>query len=415
MSFISLLLYIIAVYLRPQEWLPAMNGWPLIYILTITTAIFVILETPKRKQTHLTAPPNLLMLGFLGCILFSHISNGYLQGTIDSFNDFAPNVVMFFLFVNILTTERKIKIAIWLIIILTVILAIEGIQQHYKGIGWAGQTPYLDKERQEFRIRWIGIFNDPNDLALVFVIGIGFLMSFLFGKLNFLIKVTSIIMLFTIGYALFYTNSRGGFLALSAMILFIFLRRMKNKLLSLSLGGLLAFIVILFGPSRMSDMSASEASAYGRIESWYQGFQMLKSAPIFGVGYRMFADYHFQTAHNSYILIAAETGIVGLFVWLSLVYLCFKGLVIVGWRNYTSKSYLLGLEAALVGFMSAGYFLSRSYIMVLYLLLALAASFEYINLRKEEYAFTRKDRHILLAVTMGTLALLWFSMRFLIK
>ncbi|MBU1043917.1 MAG: O-antigen ligase family protein [Candidatus Omnitrophica bacterium] len=414
MSFISLLLYVIAIYMRPQEWVLAVYGWPLIYILTFTSAIFVFLESMGGRKVYLKEPPNMLMLGFFGCILMSHISHAYLQGSIDSIRFFAPNVIMFFLFVNILVTERKIKITIWLIIILTVILAVEGIQQHHSGLGWAGQMPIVDTESGETRIRWIGIFNDPNDLALIFVVSAGFLVSFIFGLNNLLVKILSCGMLFLIGQALFYTNSRGGFLAMAATITFFLLMKMKNKVFAIIVGVSIALSGILLGPSRMSQVSASEASAYGRIEAWYQGFQMLKSAPIFGVGEGMFTEHHFRAAHNSYISVAAELGMLGIFIWVSLIYSCFKGLVLVSRKSSKDKPYMLGLEAGLFGFLSASFFLSRSFIAVLYILLALSASFMYTILDKKEYEFTKKDVKISAILTIGILLLVWVSMRFCI-
>ncbi|MFA5014774.1 MAG: O-antigen ligase family protein [Actinomycetota bacterium] len=357
-------------------------------------------------------PPNLLMLGFFGCILMSHISHGYLQGTIDSFMLFAPNVIMFFLFVNILVTEKRIKITIWLIIILTFILALEGTQQHHRGVGWAGQTPLLNSENGVTRIRWIGIFDDPNDLALVFVVGAGFLLSFISRSTRLLIKILSWGMLIFIGHALFNTNSRGGFLAMSAILIFLALGKIRNKVLALIIGGTLVFTVLLIAPSRMSEINYSEASAYGRIEAWYQGFQMLKRAPIFGVGDRMFAEYHSRVAHNSYISVAAELGMVGIFIWISLIYACLKGLFLASKKQLTSKPYTLGLKAGLIGFLSTSFFLSRSNIAILYLLLALAASFMYTNLRSYEYAFTKKDAKVTAWLTVGILVFIWFSMRF---
>jgi len=414
MSFISLLLYVIAIYLRPQEWIPAVYEWPLIYILTITSVIFAFFESMGQRKLHLKEPPNLLMLGFLACMIMSHVAHTYLQGAIDSFSFFAPNVFLFFLFVNILVTEKRIKIMIWFIIIITFILAIEGIQQHYSGIGWAGQTPFLDLGSGLTRIRWIGIFNDPNDLALIFVVSAGFLISFIFGSTNLFVKILSCGMLFILGQALFYTNSRGGFLAMAATISFFVLKKMKNKVLALIVGVSIALIVIMFGPSRMSQVSSSEASAYGRIEAWYQGFQMLKSAPIFGVGDRMFIENHFRAAHNSYISVAAELGLVGIFIWISLIYSCLKGLILSSRKLSASKPYMIGLESGLVGFLSASFFLSRSHVAVLYLLLALAASFMYTILNKEEYEFTKKDTKITALLTIGILVIVWISMKFAI-
>ncbi len=86
-----------------------------------------------------------------------------------AFIDFGKTIVLYFLVVNIVNSERRFKIVITLLIILTTLLAIHGIYQHNTGLGWAGQT--MDKDG---RIKWIGIFNDSNDLALALIIIVPF-------------------------------------------------------------------------------------------------------------------------------------------------------------------------------------------------------------------------------------------------
>jgi O-antigen ligase len=414
MSFILLLLYIAAIYIRPQEWVPQVYAWPLINILAIATAVCMFFEVGLKQKLRLKEPHMMLLLAFLGAIAMSHLSHTYFWGAWDSVVKFSANVIMFFLFINVLDSEKKIRIAIWLLILLSVILAIQGVYQWNTGIGWAGQPvmQYNDAERGIMRrITWIGIFNDPNDLALALVVAAGFLISFIFSKTKVFIKLISGAALTVLMLALYYTNSRGGYLAMAVTVGFFFLIRMKNKLLASIIGGILGFVVIIVGPARMSQITASESSAFGRIDAWFEGFQMLKSAPIFGVGYNMFTDFHSQTAHNSYILVAAEEGIVGFFLWMALIYLCFKGLSLIVHKKNTSLPYVLGLEAGLFGFLAASYFLSRSYMAVLYVLLAIACAYIFANLKKEEYALTRKGIKTSITLTTIVLALVWISMR----
>ncbi len=409
MSFITLLLYIIVIYIRPQEWVPPMLGWPLVDIFAISTAFFLILEISQRKKVHITEPQNMLLLCFLGSIVLSHIAHTYAWAAWDSFLKFGRNVVMFFLFVNVLTSKNKLRISIWLIVILTVILAIEGIFQYRNGYGWAGQLPMISKER--IRIRWIGIFNDPNDLALAFVVAIGFLLSFIFGSTSLFVKIVSVPFIGILMYSLRFTNSRGGYLALAATTVYYFLRRIKKKFFAVIIGVLLAITVIAIGPSRLSDLSPQEASASGRIEAWYQGFQMLKTSPLFGVGYGMFMDYHERTAHNSYILVAAEEGLFGLLIWVALIYFCFKTLHLLQSKSNELRPYTMGLEVGLFGFLSASYFLSRAYIPLFYILLALASAFAYTLLKAEDYKFSSRDIKIAGALSAGILFVTWLSMR----
>lgn len=414
MSFVFLLLYVAAIYIRPQEWVPRIYGWPLINMLAIATAVCVFFEAGLKQKLRLKEPHMVLLLAFLGAIVMSHLSHTYFGGVWDSVLKFSSNVIMFFLFINALDTEKKIKITIWFLVLLALILAAQGIYQWYHDIGWAGQPimQYIDEERGIMRrITWIGIFEDPNDLALALVVSAGFLVSFIFSKTNVVLKVVSGLLLAVLMEALYYTNSRGGYLAMAATVGFFFLLRMKNKILASIIGGILGFAVIIIGPARMSQITASESSAMGRIDAWFEGFQMLKSAPLFGVGYGMFGDFHIQTAHNSYILVAAEEGIVGFFIWMALICLCFKGLSLIVKKKTASMPYALGLESSLFGFLAASYFLSRAYIPVLYLLLALSSAYIFAVLKKEEYAFTKKDVKTSASLAFGVLILVWISMR----
>lgn len=428
MSFITLLLYITAIYIRPQEWVFAVYGWPLITILAIATIIFLLFSSFRNRNFRVIEPQSILLIVFLGCVALSHLMHfkPYFGGAWDSFIKFGPNVIMFLLFVNILNSAKRIKISIWLIIILTVILAMQGMYQFKHGLGWAGQPLVQAEEGKSLgRITWIGIFNDPNDLALAFVVAMGFLLSFIFGKTKLIIKIVSIPLIILIGQALYLTNSRGGYLALAATSVYYFLRRFRNRFIAITVGLVLAAFVLSVGPSRISDMSAEEESARGRIDAWYEGFQMLKSAPIFGVGYGMFTDYHPLTAHNSYILVAAEEGLIGLFVWIALIYLSFKSLFkiskVYGLQSTVSglrsdlTLYTRGLESALVGFLSAAFFLSRSYIEPLYIMLALASAAAFALLEKDDYAFKGKDLGVAGAMTLTILVVTWVTMKVSLK
>src|SRR3546814_13539640 len=76
-------------------------------------------------------------------------------------------------------------------------------------------------------------------------------------------------------------------------------------------------------PTRMQDLDAGEFSAYGRIESWYDGIQMFLANPVIGVGVGNFTAHTWLTDHTSFVLVLAETGIVGYTVCMAMVGYCF--------------------------------------------------------------------------------------------
>lgn len=414
MAFFILLLYIICIYLRPAEWIPAIYGWQLLDILAIVTIFLWIFAGTGSRIRFVKVPQNIFMLGFLGALVVSHLSHFYFYGALSAFIDFSKTVIMFFLIVNLVNSTKKFKITISLLIILTLILAIQGIIQHRTGFGLAGQP--LTKDG---RITWIGIFNNPNDLALALVMIVPFLLNSIFGSSPARYKIICLPILGILLYAIYLTNSRGGMVALSAVVFFYFLFRLIRKrypIFGIIIGIILVALLFTHGPSRMGMLSPEEESAYGRLDAWYEGIQMLKSAPLFGVGYNMFMNYHFRVAHNSIVHCAAETGLIGLFFWVGLFYFSFKGLLnIQKLKDHSPnaksiKFYALALKISIIGFLSSAFFSSRPYIALPYILIALSVALFNTTQRiwgGLENNFTLVDLRNISLLCLGSLGLIW--------
>jgi O-antigen ligase len=319
------------------------------------------------------------------------------------------NLVVYLLIVNIVTTPSRLRTTLWLLIGLSAVLAVQGIQQHKAGVGWAGQ-PTLDGGR----ITWIGIFEDPNDLALAFVIVAPLLLGSIFGRGFFIFKVVPLAFLLLLVYGIYLTNSRGGVLALMASFAYFFIKRSRFRVLGGIVGLSMAALIFLFGPSRLGMLSAEESSSAGRLDAWYHGFQLLKSSPVFGAGMNMFTEDFPITAHNSFVLAFAELGIVGYLVWVALLYVTFKTFTIIQKNDPRLASYAFGLQAGLVGFGAAAFFLSRTYILLPYLLVALSAAMLNIARRANpavDLVMTGTDRRNILLICAGIFMLLQIAMK----
>jgi O-antigen ligase len=68
----------------------------------------------------------------------------------------------------------------------------------------------------------------------------------------------------------------------------------------------------------------AESSSLERIEALYEGVDFFKQNPILGLGAGQFTENYFITAHNSYLLAAAELGFPGMVLWALLVYVSVK-------------------------------------------------------------------------------------------
>jgi hypothetical protein len=134
----------------------------------------------------------------------------------------------------------------------------------------------------------------------------------------------------------------------------------------------------------------------GRLDLWGDGMELLKSHPLFGVGFGGMADYTGGlTAHNSLVVCAAELGLFGLYFWSLFLFPTGRDvLVIASPDKLTGGEPIMPAEVgflqpmkkletidkaevcrlgqltliSLTGFLVAGWFLSRAFVMTLFLL-----------------------------------------------
>jgi O-antigen ligase len=144
----------------------------------------------------------------------------------------------------------------------------------------------------------------------------------------------------------------------------------------------------------MQELDAGEESAHGRVEAWYEGMHMFFDHPLFGVGRGNFTEYNDLTAHNSFVLVLAEAGFVGFMLWLAFVGYSFWMMRVIlrhqpdptstaeqAAECQDDRAMAMTLWLALWGLFAAAFFLSRSYMIVLYLVLAMVTGY-YVGARQ---------------------------------
>jgi putative inorganic carbon (hco3(-)) transporter len=379
MLFFILCIYVSFYYIRPFEWSSGLNGIPIFLFLGIISIISLLIVWVSGKIRLFRYKTDIMVIGFTIAIAFSHLRVGYVWGAINSVADFLPSVICYFLVVYALNTEKKLLNFLILIVILSLFLSYESCMQSITGFSHGGMAPYIQDSYglngdliQSFRARWFGPFNDPNDLGLVMILGCPFLVNMLFNK-RYLIGSTCLVFL---SYGLYLTNSRGAMLAfMISVMVYLVLRYRSVKGVAFSL--VIVLLVIFWGPSRVTQISGADESAYGRIEAWYQGFQMFKSSPLFGIGKGMFSEYHKLTAHNSFMLVLSELGVFGSFFFVGIFFYPLYWAKSLLW-NYDESAegerrrYILAAGVAtLIGLMVSMFFLSRSYIMVVFMVIGI--------------------------------------------
>jgi len=376
--YIGLILYVILLFLRPQDFIPALSPLRImLYLAMVVLLFFLVRKVFNRERIEVfSTRQNILMFVLLLIVPLSDLSNLRVVGAWESFNSFLTLMFPFFLIVSI--TGRKYKILYWSLTFTCLFLAVNGIIQHYNGVDLFGLPPMND------RIKWVGIFGDPNDFALLHVFSISIVLFHLFRRReNPLVRIGLLAMLAVFFMAIYLTNSRGGYLGvITVLVGFAF----KNWGLRKGLigGAVLMVVALILAPDRMAEISPYGQSASGRVYAWMGGFVILKSHPILGVGMNRFTEYYARSSHSAFIKCVTELGLVGFFVWMSLIYTSFRDLIRVEKMsgNSTLVLYSRITQISMIGFLASAFFLSQTYNPIIYILFAISAVLS-LAMRKE--------------------------------
>jgi O-antigen ligase len=380
--FVGLLIFLGLLYMRPEEYIPALAGARMTLLVSVI-ALFAwminALLCKERFRFHLPA-----VQCFVGFLVVAIGSTAF-SGTADIAEQTLELIKLFTLFVlvvHLVSTRARLRASLAIMVLFSASLGLLAISKYQNGEGiW---------DDGKLRAIATGIFADPNDLSLAMAMALPLALGMVMARgSNWFERVLGFASVPIFFYTTYLSDSRGGMLALAASLFLFFRRRLGRWGIVLGVIGVLGLFA--FGPSRMSEMSAQEESAAGRVHAWHAGMEMLQSSPLWGVGTSQFEMYHFRTAHNSLVLCMAEVGLIGTLFWIGLFYFNFRdGKLIMrarqreqeeigevdtptkGLRTQHDVTFLL--QISLMTFMVGGFFLSRTYTVPLYVYLGLAVA-----------------------------------------
>jgi len=443
------------IYLRPQEISERLRELPFLYLFLFATMAGFGLDVALRKLSPRPTPQlrwGVLFLFWCAVTIVVFVPAPEMK---EHMMQLLVSFILFAIIAHSVQSFRAFSAITSTVVILVLVLAMVGYHQsrqpkgcialkrnvsaqlgegkadgrgcdHYEdcyGDGAREDEEYLCERvgllgttTIEGRVRYRGVLQDPNELAMVMAIGLPFLLALASLRRRVRWYVLALIGTVLMFYVVIKTESRSGQLAFLAVLGVYFIKRYGKK--GMAIGAVLALPVLLAGGR--SGASASQ-STMDRYEAWRAGLDMIRSNPVLGVGQGNFTEYHYLTAHNSYVLIAAELGFVGLFLWLMMIYTSFK----IAYRGMKLELYggepggevtdavikarIWGTAvfAALVGFSISMLFLSLSYHMVLWIYLGISGGY-YGVLRAEwpdlELRIGFKDYALVAAASVGIIA-----------
>jgi O-antigen ligase len=251
---------------------------------------------------------------------------------------------------------------------------------------------------------------DANDFATFVVTAIPLGVYFLHAATKALTRVAAALGLVVLTLGFVWSGSRGGFIALGAVAVFIVFRYSAIPMRwRVSATALVAIVVVATASDQYwqqmgtitSESDYNHTSESGRMQIWSRGIGYMMANPLLGVGPDNFPSaegtlsslaerqqygigVRWNAAHNSFIQIGAETGLPGLALFVAVIVSAFAALRRSGpaeaalARAGQARAPLTpALTGSLIGFVVGAFFLSLAYSEMLYTLVALA-----VGLRK---------------------------------
>lgn len=330
------------------------------------------------------------MIGFLSWGAIGALSARQPSAVISELLRYGPNFLLLPIAYTAIRSRRDLSLVLGAIVVGALAAAVSAVI-----------SPAPTSEIVEEGTRATGTIGDPNELAAVLLVGVALGAGITLAKdRRAPMRVAAAIAVPLCAIGVFVSLSRGGLIALAAMLLAgtIFAGRWRlaitGLLVAVAIGGVLYFTAIAPLPAR-ERITASNGGS-GRTDLWTVGRRMVDAHPVTGVGLGNFpivsADYVLQpgatqyaqlilssapkVTHNTYLQIAAESGIPGALLFITLLVGCLRCALSAA-RSW-SRQGQVSMEAlaravflGLVGTLVADFFISNMFSKLLWVLLGL--------------------------------------------
>ncbi|MBU0722337.1 O-antigen ligase family protein, partial [Patescibacteria group bacterium] len=312
-----------------------------IFILVFTLC-WIIAKTKEIFKT-----PNILIIFlFLFISLISILYSQNQFAALEELVRICSFFAIYFLTFNLIKTKYDLQLARKIFLVSAIIPFFFGLWQIIAKTGLADESGFL---------RIYGSFAHPNAFSYFLVIILTLLIYFFITEENQKTKILYLLFIILNFILLVFTYSRGAWLAFATILLLLGILKYR-KLLFKSLITIILFIILIvsvdlffpnynssyflnFNPSRRIIESFSlnhNSSISWRIELWQEMADVFWKKPFLGHGIGSFEQECLKAtgfytgsyeAHNDYLRLAIELGLIGLTIYVLLILIILKNII----------------------------------------------------------------------------------------
>jgi len=374
MGFLVVLVYVTLYLLSPGDMFPALAPYRVLLVLALLTLPLSVIPFLQSQVILTLRTQILLVVAFFFVALVSWIPHGWFGGSMVVLDSLVPNLIAYFVGIVHFRSLGRLKILRLALVLVGLYILWTALGQVPQARSTGVETPYVMAGIDQPRIRGLGMLHDPNYfgqyllilLPMLFVttkpkgLGTGYFAA---------IPVTLAFL-----YGIYMTGSRGT--ALGCILLIALFLARKFKKVGLFLSGILG-VGVLAAVNLSRTRTISISGGIDRLMLWSDGLAFFKSSPLWGIGYYGFVGKEGMTAHNSYLLCAAELGLIGYFFWMSVLVITMiqlRRIANLPTADPSWKRWAAALTMSLTVYMFTSFFLSRVYDLPLYLLLGMTGA-----------------------------------------
>lgn len=384
----------------PPEWSISLVGVlayicaAVTYRLPVATPAMILAVIGLFFERRITVPFFILLFAlFVVWAGFSYTASLDQAMTMDQTTVLAKILLISFIIANVTRTSWRMRVFMIFFLACFALYPARGTLVNY----------FIVRYTIFGRALWNYIYSNPNDLAALTFFPLSLSAAVALTEPKGWIRRAAITGTALLPLIILVTQSRGALIGLvSSGLIFFMVHSRGRRLKSLLALGAAGIVLLPFVPRSawerfelMKNLTSTttiaeadpEGSAEARYNIWRVAGTIIKENPVTGIGLGVYARAHamyaprvgvpvtalgFRDTHSTYLNVAAETGIPGALIFLSMV-----GVVAVSCertrrraRGTPRAEQLLALELGLLAFMLAGVFGSFAKLSFLYIQLA---------------------------------------------
>jgi len=367
-------------------------------ILVVISLMFWCFRIINQERFNfIRSPLDFPILSFIAICILSLIWSNSPMVSLKELPLFLAGPLLYFIITNNINNEQQINRILDVILIIGGLFGIYGILQ-YQGIDFSFWTGNIGRQNV------FGLFGNVNYFAEYLIIPLTIAVPLFFVSRNKIKKLLLLIGILVMGGSLILTFTRGSYLGFGTSLIFMFflfisssgktfIKENKKFLIVIFLAIILIIsLIVIPNPlnkpgtviskikSRTSVTQLIQGSSIKRrIATWKFTVLMIKDHPLLGSGIgtykyntlkyqaiffdqgenRSLYPYGFaDKAHNEYLQLWAEIGIIGLliFIWIIICYFNYGIKILNKIKNHYKQAILIGLMGSIVAVLVDGIF-----------------------------------------------------------